>query len=257
LATNTAQPYQDPLGAIAACAEDAAIAAIAKEATNFGIIGWGNTLRRIFEQCIKAPGPTSMVEAVLRPCPPRKPSQSIDDYYAYFKNTLKNAVWVRKLYSQDVSNNWAYSFHVQWVLNLNVAPSIAAVLSALVTPLSTFADVYNTTCQGVTPSAHDGNAVHLDRFSNIENSPTSQEQQFQDRFNRLEIDNEKIRVSQDGIRADQQKICVKLNAIVNNLKRRPKTPLPPHKDCRPTFDHGCVRNRSHNRTRSRSRSESR
>jgi hypothetical protein len=112
LGTNTAQPYQDPLRAIAAYAEDAAIAAIAKEVTNFGIIGWGNTLRRIFEQCIKAPGPTSMAEAVLRSCPPRKPSQSIDDYYAYFKNTLENAIWVRKLYSQDVSNNWAYSSHV-------------------------------------------------------------------------------------------------------------------------------------------------
>jgi hypothetical protein len=49
LGTNTAQTYQDPLGAIAAYAEDAAIAAIAKEATNFGIIGWGNTVRRIFE----------------------------------------------------------------------------------------------------------------------------------------------------------------------------------------------------------------
>jgi hypothetical protein len=257
LATNTAQPYQDPLGAIAAYAEDAAIAAIAKEATSFGLVGWGNTLRRIFEHCIKAPGPTSMAEEVLRSCPPHKPSQSIDDYYAYFKNTLENAIWVRKLYSQDVSNNWAYSFHVQWVLNLNVAPSIAAVLSALVTPISTFADVYNTACQGVTPSERDGNAVHLDRFSNIETSPTSQEQQFQDRFNRIEIDNEKIRVGQDRICADQQQICIKLNAIATNVKRRHNTPLSPHKDYRPPFDHGRIRNRSPNRSRSRSRSESR
>jgi hypothetical protein len=52
-------------------------------------------------------------------------------------------------------------------------------------------------------------------------------------------------------------ICVKLNVIPNNVKRRPRTPLPPHKDCRPTFDHGRVRNRSHNRPRSRSCSESR
>jgi hypothetical protein len=66
LVTSTAQPYQDPLGAIAAYTEDAAIAAITKEPTNFGIIGLGNTFRRIFEQCIKAPGPTSMDEVVLR-----------------------------------------------------------------------------------------------------------------------------------------------------------------------------------------------
>jgi hypothetical protein len=151
-----------------------------------------------------------MAEEVLRSCPPHKPSQSIDDYYAYFKNTLENAIWVRKLYSRDVSNNWAYSFHVQWLLNLNVAPSIAAVLSALVTPLSTFADVYNTACQGVTPSEHTGTAFHLDRLSNIETSPTSHEQQFQDTFNRLKIDNEKIRAGQDGIRSGHHDISQKL-----------------------------------------------
>jgi hypothetical protein len=255
LATNTARPYQDPLGAFAAYAEDAAITAIAKEATNFGIIGWGNTLRRIFEQCIAAPGPTSMAEAVLRSCPPRKPSQSIDDYYAYFKNTLENAIWVRKLYSQDVSNNWAYSFHVQWVLNLNVAPSIAAVLSALVTPFSTFADVYNTACQGVTPSERAGTAVHLDRLSNVETTSTSHEQQFQDRFNRLEIDNEKIRAGQEGIRSGHHVISQKLNALVDTVNSRPNI-FPDISQFRPTPPtRACERSRSHSPRRHRNKSD--
>ena len=255
LATTGTNPYLDPLGAIAAYAEDAAVAAIATSVTNYDATTWHNTVRRICDLCIKAPGPASKAEAVLLSCPPRKLSQSIDDYYAYFKKILENAIWVRKLYSQDVSNNWAYSFHVQWVLNLNVAPSIGSLLSPLVTPTSTFAEVFNTACQGITPSERAGTAVRLDRLSNIESSSTFQEQHLQDHLNRIEDDYEKIRVGQNDIQASQHDICAKLNAIASGVNRRPKTSLP-HNDLHTSFDRGRSRSRSSLHGRSRSRSES-
>jgi hypothetical protein len=215
LATNGDHPYSLPLQAIMAYAEDASVSAIAKDATDFTSTTWITTVRRIFNLCIAAPGAASRAESALRSFPTRQQAQSIDAYYASYKSVLENTVWVRKLYSKDVSTNWSYPHHVKWVVNLNVQS--AFTLSALVQPSFTFADVYNTACQALSPSERaGGNTPKHDRVANIESATTHQ--RVQDRL--------------DQIEQNQEDIHGKLDAIAKQRRARSRSP-PSSRSCTP------------------------
>jgi hypothetical protein len=151
LETSGRSPFATPIQAIIAYAEDSAIVEFAKNTANSEITNWTGL-------CIPSPGPTSCAEDALRASPPRKVGESFDNYYAAYKSILEACIWVRKLYNKDISHDWAYTYHRQWMVNLTIEN--ASMMSAMILPTSTFSDVFTIACRGVDAAIRVGGTVN-------------------------------------------------------------------------------------------------
>jgi hypothetical protein len=62
------------------------------------------------------------------------------------------------LYDKDISHDWAYTYHRQWMVNLNIEN--ASMMSAMISPTSTFSDVFTIACRGVDAVIRAGGSVN-------------------------------------------------------------------------------------------------
>jgi hypothetical protein len=122
--------------------EDSTVVEYAKSITQFEFSNWIWTglCQQVMNHSFTSPVPSASAEEALRTCPPRKVGESFDAYYKTYKELLKACIWVRKLYNKDVSHDWVDTYHRQWMVNLKFAN--ASVLSAMIMPNSTFANVF-------------------------------------------------------------------------------------------------------------------
>jgi hypothetical protein len=176
--------------AIAAHAQELAIVTIANAANSVTFSGWNSSQRAVLKHCVTAPGPCASAENDLRECPGRLQHESFDTYYTRFQTKYEVCIYVRTLFNELTSSDWANTYHRQWVLNLNIAD--AYMLTMTITPLSSFATVFASVCRSVSPAIRAGTpepnpSVRQERVTHMTPTPTPSVHTYEDHLNQLKV----------------------------------------------------------------------